>query len=214
MKAVKHQRKQTSSKLGVLFTVLASTLIGISYFQPDGLAAHAVIGKSVISSLETSGVLIDPQLESSFEGFLPAQTQPVVITYSQPPSSSEFGRLMSAGVTKGFVLTTLPMVIADMNSAQFAQVRNHPGVKSIWSNEVMEPFTNLARPFIGLNGLIADRDVTTLKPGNPGMPISGKGIGIGYIDPGIDGSHGDLKYSTKTLANVTHPLSQAALSGG
>lgn len=210
---MKHQRKPTNSKLGVLFTVLASTLIGTSYFPADGVTTHAKPAQSVISSFETNGILIDPQLESSFNSFLPTQTQPVVITYSQPPSSSEFGRLMSAGITKGFVLSTLPMVITDMNSAQFAQVRNHPGVESIWSNEVMESFTNLSRPFIGLNGLIADREVTTLKPGNPGMPISGKGIGIGYVDSGIDGSHADLRFGTKTVQNVTQPLSQAVVSG-
>ncbi|HEX8186256.1 MAG TPA: S8 family serine peptidase, partial [Blastocatellia bacterium] len=47
---------------------------------------------------------------------------------------------------------------------------------------------------------------------NPGFPISGKGIGIGYLDTGIDGTVEDLKYGTKVRQNVMQPLAQAVVS--
>jgi serine protease AprX len=46
------------------------------------------------------------------------------------------------------------------------------------------------------------------------MPVSGKGIGIGYIDTGIDATHADLKYGTKTVQNVIQPHSETTVGDG
>lgn len=164
----------------------------------------------------SSGAKVDPLLASFFSTRLPGTTMPVVITYGEQPGAAEFGQLQAAGITKGFALRELPMVIADMNVAQLSAVRTQPGVISIWANRIMKNFTNASRPFIGVNKMMADREVTARNTTNPGMPISGKGIGIGYIDTGIDGTHKDLEFGTnkKTVQNVIQPLSETVVGDG
>ena len=56
--------------------------------------------------------------------------------------------------------------------------------------------------------------MTRANQQHPGMPISGKGIGIGYLDTGIDATHDDLKYGTKTVQNVIQPMSETTVGDG
>jgi len=55
-------------------------------------------------------------------------TIPAVITYDYQPGSTEFARLQSVGITKGFALKRLPMIITDINRAQLAALRTQPGI--------------------------------------------------------------------------------------
>lgn len=164
----------------------------------------------------SSGVLVDPLLSSYFSSSLPGAKMAVVITYGQMPGPPEFGRLQAVGITKGYALQQLPMVIADMTATELAAVRAQPDVVSIWSNEMMTDLTNASRSFIGVPQLMADHEVTALNTNNPGLPISGKGVGIGYIDTGIDGTHKDLEFgpNRKTRQNVIQPLSEGVISLG
>ncbi|HEX8336344.1 MAG TPA: S8 family serine peptidase [Pyrinomonadaceae bacterium] len=159
----------------------------------------------------TTAVKIDPQLTS-----LLAQRAhvPVIITYRQKPGASEFSRLQLAGITKGFAMRELPMVVADMSAAQLAAVSRQPGVASIYSNRLMKTFTNASRTFIGVPQMTRDVQVTKGNKSNPGLPITGKGIGIGYIDTGIDATHKDLTYGKKTVQNVIQPLSETVVGDG
>ncbi|MGQ0762206.1 MAG: S8 family peptidase [Acidobacteriota bacterium] len=157
---------------------------------------------------------VDPLIVNHFNLKGGLQPIPVVITYKSMPSTSELNGLQLAGITKGIKMRELPMVIAPMNAAQLASVRTQPGVKSIWANRIMKPFTNESRRFIGVPQMMADRDVQRTNVQNPGMPISGKGVGIGYIDTGVDATHADLKYGTKTVQNVIQPHSETTVGDG
>jgi len=159
-------------------------------------------------------VTIDPQLTEFFAARAAGATVPVVITYSEKPGAAEFSRLELAGINKGFATRELPMVIADMNAAQLQAVSRQPGVLSIYGNSLMQNFTNASRRFIGVQQMTADTQVTKANRNNPGFPISGKGIGIGYIDTGIDATHKDLTYGKKTVQNVIQPLSETVVSDG
>jgi serine protease AprX len=162
----------------------------------------------------TNSAKVDP-LILAYLNSQDATTQvPVVITYASMPSSTEIARLQSVGITKGTLLRELPMIIAPMNAAQLTAVKNQSGVRSIWGNRIMKPFTNESRLFIGATQMMADREVQLANNQNPGMPISGKGIGIGYIDTGIDATHADLKYGTKTVQNVIQPHSETTVGDG
>ena len=161
-----------------------------------------------------SAVKVDSQLTNFFAAHAPGATAPVVITYASKPGASEFSHLQLAGITKGFATRELPMVIADMNATQLAAVRRQPGVVSIYGNRVLKPFTNASRTFIGVPQMTRDTQVTKANTANPGFPVSGRGIGIGYIDTGIDATHKDLTYGKKTVQNVIQPLSETVVGDG
>jgi serine protease AprX len=159
-----------------------------------------------------STVKIDSQLTRFFATHAVGSTVPVVITYKQKPGAAEFSRLQLAGITKGFATRELPMVICDMSAAQLSAVSRQSGVASIYSNRLLKTFTNVSRPFIGVPQMQADTEVTKHNTSNPGFPISGKGVGIGYVDTGIDATHKDLQYGKKVLQNVIQPLSETVVS--
>jgi serine protease AprX len=161
-----------------------------------------------------TGAKVDPALTGFLAGKTPGTETAVVISYSHKPNATDLTRLQTAGIFKGYVCKELPMVIADMNLAQLSLVRSQSGVRSIWANHLMTPFTNAARPFIGVNALLADGETTSHNPSNPGVPISGRGIGIGYVDTGIDASSNDLPLGTKVRQNVIQPLAQGVVGVG
>jgi len=175
------------------------------------LAFHS---NTTITRVAASGSHVDPMLQTLFAERQIGATVPAVITYNHAPGALDFARLQSAGIKKGFALRALPMVIVDLSASELAVVRSQPGVVSVWANRVMKPLTNVSRPFIGVPQLMADREVTAKNTNNPGFPISGQGIGIGYVDTGIDGTNKDLQFGTKTVQNVIQPLAQGVVSDG
>jgi serine protease AprX len=187
--------------------------IVITLMQSAGNRSAAQLA-SVATPPAANGARVDSLIVNHFNLRGGSTPIPVVITYASMPSSSELNRLRSAGISKGIALRQLPMVIAPMNAAQLAVVRTQPGVRSIWANRIMKTFTNASRPFIGVPQMMADRDVQRANTQNPGLPITGRGIGIGYIDTGIDATHADLKYGTKTVQNVIQPHSETTVGDG
>ncbi|MDT5272647.1 MAG: serine protease AprX [Acidobacteriota bacterium] len=161
-----------------------------------------------------AAVKIDSQLTRFFATHAAGATLPVIITYKQKPGAAEFSRLQLAGITKGFATRELPMVIADMSAVQLSAVSRQPGVVSVYANHLMKTFTNVSRPFIGVPQMQADTQVTKNNKSNPGFPITGKGVGIGYIDTGLDATHKDLAYGKKTVQNVIQPLSETVVGDG
>lgn len=167
---------------------------------------------NVGNSTAAVAVKVDSKLNSFFATHAPGATVPVIITYKQKPGSSELSKLKLAGIKKGFAMRELPMVVADMSLLQLNAVRQQPNVVSIYSNRLMKTFTNVSRPFMGVPQMQADSQVTLGNTSNPGFPVTGKGVGIGYVDTGIDATHKDLKYGTKTVQNVIQPLSETTVS--
>lgn len=155
---------------------------------------------------------LDPLLVDYLAAAAPGTAVPAVITYRQMPGTAELDRLRSVGVDRGFVLQALPMVIVDLDAAQLAALRSDAGIASIWGNEVMQPLTNESRAFLGVPQMMADPEVTAANPGNPGFPVSGRGVGIGYLDTGIDATRPDLELGTKVVENVNQPLAYGVVS--
>src|SRR5256714_11638018 len=58
----------------------------------------------------------------------------------------------------------------------------------------------------------AIQEIPDHNPANPGLPISGRGIGIGYVDTGIDATNADLPLGSKVAQNVIQPLAQGVVS--
>jgi serine protease AprX len=163
-------------------------------------------------SSAASTVKVDSKLNSFFATHAPGAKTPVIITYKQKPGASELSKLKLTGITKGFAMRELPMVIADMTALQLNSVRQQPDVLSVYSNRLMKTFTNVSRPFIGVPQMQSDAQVTKNNTSNPGLPVTGKGVGIGYVDTGLDATHKDLAYGKKTVQNVIQPLSETVVS--
>jgi serine protease AprX len=180
------------------------------------IAAALILGLATLpgggNSSAAPAVKVDSKLTAFFATHAPGAKIPVVITYRQKPGASELSKLKLAGLTKGFATRELPMVIADMTALQLNSVKQQPGVVSIYSNRLLKTFTNVSRPFIGVPQMQADAEVTKNNTSNPGLPVTGKGVGIGYIDTGLDATHKDLTYGKKTVQNVIQPLSETVVS--
>ena len=201
-----------TSRLLLVPAAFALVFTFVLYIPSAGSRSSAQVGGLATSpTLATSDVKIDPLLVKHFSTSAPGASVPVVITYKSRPSTAEFNRLQSIGIKKGFALRELPMVIAPMNALQLASVQTQPGVRSVSANRIMKTFTNESRKFIGVPQMMADAEVTRANQQNPGVPISGKGVGIGYIDTGIDATHADLKYGSKTVQNVIQPISETSV---
>jgi serine protease AprX len=204
-----------TSRSAFVLAAFAFVFTSLFYIPSSGSRSAAQL-KTVTTapSIAVKSAKVDPLLVKYFSTGAAGATAPVVITYGARPSTAEFNRLQSIGIKKGFALKELPMVIAPMNAAQLAAVRAQPNVRSIWANRIMKTFTNESRPFIGVPQMMADREVTRANPQSPGVPISGKGIGIGYVDTGADATHSDLKLGSKVLQNVVQPMSEATVGDG
>jgi serine protease AprX len=212
--ATKAATKKLTSRLFSVLAAFAFVFTFIFYIPPAGSKSAAQI-KTVTASptVAVQSAKVDPQLIKYFN-LNAGATAPVVITYKSQPSTTEFSRLQSIGIRKGFALAALPMIIAPMNAVQLASVQTQPGVRSIWANRIMKTFTNESRPFIGVPQMMSDAEVTRANRQNPGMPISGKAVGIGYVDTGCDATHADLKFGSKVIQNVIQPMSEATAGDG
>ncbi len=191
-----------------LTTIPICFVIALTFFLTRKAESYAVEP----ATPTVSAASIDPLLTSFFSTSAVGATVPVVITYDHMPAATEISSLRAEGINKGFVLRALPMVIVDMNLTQLQAVRTKPGVISVWGNRVLKPFMNSSRRMIGAAQLMADREVTARNTRNPGMPISGKGIGVAYLDTGIDATNRDLELGRKTVQNVLQPLSHGVVS--
>src|SRR5688572_19883198 len=159
--------------------------------------AAAVIGISAVFSAN-GAVSVDPLLASKVNA-LPLGLTPVVITFNQKPTSTDFNMLRSLGITGGRYLNQLPIVLTSINRLQFNALKTKPGIKSLYANRMFKLLDREGRTITGVESLIRDIQVTTL---NSGMPVSGKDIGVSYIDTGIDATHPDLVLGQNVAQNV------------
>lgn len=188
-------------------------LIALMIFALTSMSFLIGPARASITVPALSAVKVDPLLVQFLNGGVTAHL-PVVVTYNQAPGAAEFTRLQQLGIRKAFVMRQLPMVICDMNLAQLTAVRTQTGVRSIWANRLLKTMTNAARPFIGVNAMSADQEITARNRNNPGIPVTGLGVGIGYVDTGVDATGQDLPLGSKVRQNVIQPLAEGVIGLG
>jgi subtilisin family serine protease len=145
-----------------------------------------------------AAVSVDSLLNTQVNA-LPLGLTPVVITFNQKPTTTDFNMLRSLGITGGRVLTQLPIVLTSVNRLQLNALKTKPNVKSLYANRVFKLLDFEGRTITGVESLIRDSQVTAL---NGGLPVSGKNIGVSYIDTGIDATHPDLQLGQNVIQNV------------
>lgn len=147
---------------------------------------------------------VQPELVRAFEN-QPLALQNIVITFDHLPTDQDIAELQLLGVTGGIVLQELPMVLTRVDIEQFRQLRKRDDVISLYANQIYTPYSNASRAFIGVDAVMYDAEVTAA---NGGLPVTGQGIGVAYIDTGIDATHPDLELGASVVQNVYFPLGE------
>src|SRR5918993_5268096 len=120
----------------------------------------------------------------------PWSLTPVVITFDHSVTNSDFLMLQSLGIRGGHYTKALPIVLTSINRTQLNALKAKPGVRSLYANRTFRLLDLEGRTITGIENLIRDSQVTAL---NNGLPVTGKNIGVSYIDTGIDATHPDLQ---------------------
>src|SRR5687767_1691382 len=129
----------------------------------------------------------------------PLSLTPVVITFDHSVTNNDFLMLQSLGIRGGHYTKALPIVLTSINRTQFNALKNKSGIRSLYANRTFKLLDFEGRTITGVEKLIRDTEVTTR---NGGMPVSGKNIGVSYIDTGIDATHPDLQLGQNVIQNV------------
>lgn len=129
----------------------------------------------------------------------PLTLTPVIITFENRPTSADFTMLRSLGITGGRYLNQLPMVLTSINKAQFDALKTRADIRSLYANRTLKLMDLEGRTISGIENLIRDNEVTVR---NSGLPVTGRNIGVSYIDTGIDATHPDLVLGQNVAQNV------------
>src|SRR5688572_18169005 len=164
-----------------IFAIIAAVIIGIS-------AGFSAIAAPSVDRLLTTRI-----------NTTPLALTPVIITFNQKPSTTDLAMLQSLGIRGGRVLNELPIVLTSINGAQFNALKTKPQIRSLYANRTFKLLDREGRTISGVENLVNDRQVALQ---NGGMPVSGKNIGVSYIDTGIDATHPDLVLGQNVIQNV------------
>jgi subtilisin family serine protease len=145
-----------------------------------------------------AAVSVDGLLASKVNA-LPLGLTPVVITFDHKPTNSDFLMLQALGIKGGRVLNQLPIVLTSINKTQLNSLKTKPGIRSLYANRTFKLLDFEGRTITGIESMMRDAEVTAR---NQGMPVSGRNIGIAYVDTGIDATHPDLQLGQNVIQNV------------
>lgn len=129
----------------------------------------------------------------------PLSLTPVVITFDHSVTNTDFLMLQSLGIPGGRYTKALPIVLTSINRTQFNALKTKSGVRSLYANRTFRLLDLESRTITGVEDLIRDTQVTAL---NNELPVTGKNVGIAYIDTGIDSTHPDLQLGQNVIQNV------------
>src|SRR4026209_1661410 len=157
------------------------------------LVVTITVSVSVLAAASVDGLLA-AKINAS-----PLSLTPVVITFDHSVTNIDFLMLQSLGVRGGYYTKALPIVPTSINRTPFSALKAKPGVRSLYANRTFHLLDLEGRTITGVENLIRDSQVTAL---NNGLPMTGRNIGVAYIDTGIDATHPDLQLGQNVAQNV------------
>jgi subtilisin family serine protease len=173
-------------------------------FYVLAVSVLVLVSQMVLMALPKVDALLSQKINAA-----PLSLTPVVITFNSKPASADFLMLRSLGILGGYKAGELPMVFTLVNKTQFNALRQKSSIRSLYANRVFRPLNNESRKFIGVESLLGDFTVTAM---NQGLPVTGKDVGIAYIDTGLDATHPDLKLGESVAQNVFFPTAEIPLN--
>ena len=167
-----------------------------------------ILAAAIMLVSSAAAVTVDSLLSGRIAASPLSLTQ-VVITFDHAPTNSDILMLRALGITGGYRLQELPIVLTAINKSQYEVLKNRSGVVSLYANRNFRTLNNESRTFIGVENLMRDPEVNGF---NHSIPVSGKDIGIAYIDTGIDATHPDLQLGQNVVQNVLFPAAELPLN--
>jgi serine protease AprX len=161
-------------------------------------------------TMQATGAFAAPTIDSALAQQIakaPTAATPVIITFNHQPTSTDFLQLKTLGIKGGYYLNMLPMILTAINKAQLDALSRRSDVRSLYANTTLPLLDDRSRPFIGVTALKHDTETTAR---NGGFPVSGSGVGIAYVDTGIDATHPDLQLGKNVAGNVFFPVAEAS----
>lgn len=164
---------------------VAGTLVAVSVLALPQIPASP----SEIPSVQAK---IDPALTAQISTNAPAAA--ILSWNRRQVSRSEVAAYLDANDIDARVLDGLSIAFACAADAGDVEIlASAPGAVSVWGDHPLEP--------------ALDRSVRTAFNGDPaaiweGLGYTGKGVSIGVVDTGVDASHPDLEYGSRTKLNV------------
>jgi serine protease AprX len=162
----------------------------------------------IYSTFAVFGVSIDRRLAEEVTT-APLTPTPVIITFERRPTTADFTMLRSLGITGGYLTEYLPMVLTKINLAQFNALKSKPGIRSLYANRIFRLMDLESRAISGVENLVRDPELIAIKNG---LPVTGKNIGVSYIDTGIDATHPDLQLGQTVIQNVFFATAEVPLN--
>ena len=175
-----------SARVAALATSLALLL-------PAAVAAPAPAGRQGLATTppDARGVTVDPNLLAQ----VAAAPAPAILSWDADEASRAEVVSFLEGTGIGYdAFEHIPGAVACVGSAeQVLRLSRAPGAISVWGEEHMAPALDTSVP-AAFNG-----DPAAIWSGEG---ITGDGVGIAVVDTGIDATHPDLRYGTRTKANL------------
>ncbi|MGI8883933.1 MAG: S8 family serine peptidase, partial [Pyrinomonadaceae bacterium] len=166
--------------------------------------AFAIIFQITALAAPSVDKLLNQQITAS-----PLKLTPVVITFDHKLANGDLLMLKSLGITGGVYMRELPIVLTKVNLSQFNALKQKSGVRSLYANRIFKLLDLESRTITGVENLLRDAEVTNR---NQGLPVSGKNVGVAYIDTGIDATHPDLTLGESVIQNVFFATAEVPLN--
>ena len=135
---------------------------------------------------------VDPALVAALSTALPTDELAAVAELGAAPTSGDVAALQAVGVVAvGYRM--LPYAAVRGTPAELNALAALPGVRSLWSNKPLALALHESAPQIG---------APAVWDASGPYGFTGRGVRVAVLDSGIDGTHPDVAYPTKTVQNV------------
>jgi serine protease AprX len=157
----------------------------------SALAVAALLSPASISVASTPAPADVPLVAALADAAPTDELTVIASTGTGTPSSALVATLRLAGLD-AVPYRHLPAVALRGTPAELSVAASTAGVTGLWLNRPLEPALAQSRTLIGAE------EVQT----SPALGYDGSGVAIAVLDSGIEGTHADLAYPTKTIQNV------------
>lgn len=145
--------------------------------------ARALLGTPVAAPM-------DEVLRTTLASVASTASVEAALVFRSAPTAADLSLVRSVGVAV-VPLQRLPMAIVKGTPAQLRALALLAPVASLWGNHDLEEALHESVPQI-------QADAVWAAP----LGYTGRGVRVAVLDSGIDGTHPDLEYGTKTVQNV------------